>query len=364
MKRFFIVAASLLIAVSAATAQKKGALTYVDASTLTIINKIDNGGRAFERLDVERYNSMPKGTKKTFRQSTGLALVFSTDSRNIYVRWSVEPRKFVANSTDILTRGMDIYIRHNGRWTFAGVAKPKTDPAALEFESPLVRRMGEGVKECMVYLPTYAQIKSLEIGIDEGATINPMPSPFKHKIVFVGSSLTHGEGNPRPGLLYVAQLGRRLDAETPNLGHSGQCKLQQHFIDIVCNNEADAFVFDAFSNPTAEIIEARLYDFVKQIRAKHKDTPLIFLQTVKRSGAMFDLGAQKRNDDQRAAAEKGMKVVCKDFKNVYFINPAFDFGTDNEGTVDNSHLTDLGVERALKGLEPKLRKILARHGIK
>ena len=259
---------------------------------------------------------------------------------------------------------MDIYVRHKGRWTFAGVAKPKTDPAALEFESPLVRRMGEGTKECMVYLPTYAQIKSLEIGIDEGATIKPMPSPFKHKIVFVGSSLTHGEGIPRPGLLYVAQLGRRLCAETPNLGHSGQCKLQQHFVDFVCDNEADAFVFDAFSNPTADIIEKRLYDFVKQIRAKHKDTPLIFLQTVKRSGALFDLGAQKRNDEQRAAAEKWMKVVCKEFKNVYFINPGFDFGTDNEGTVDNSHLTDLGIERALKGLEPKLRKILARHGIK
>ena len=362
MKRIFVVVVALLAIVSA-TAQKRE-LAYVDASTLTIINKIQDGGGAFDRLDVERYKSLTKSAKNAFRQSTGLALVFSTDSRNIYVRWSVEPRKFVANSTDIHMRGMDIYIRHNGKWTFAGVAAPKSDPTILEFEAPLVRRMGEGVKECLVYLPTYVHINSLEIGVDKGATIKAMPSPFKHKVVFVGSSLTHGEGNPRPGLIYVAQLGRRLNVETPNFGHSGQCKLQQHFIDIVCDNEADAFVFDAFSNSPAYIINERLYDFVKQIRAKHKDTPLIFLQTEVRRSALFDLGAKKRNDDQMAAAEKMMKVVCKDFKNVYFINPAFDLGTDNEGTVDGSHLTDLGIDRALKVIEPKLRKILSRHGIK
>ena len=362
MKRIFAVVMAMLVVVSASAKSKS--VTYVDASTLTIINKIHDGSKPFERLDVERYNSLTKSAKSAFRQSTGLALVFSTDSRNIYVRWSVGPRKFVANSTDIHMRGMDIYIRHEGKWTFAGVAKPEADPTVLEFESPLVRRMGEGVKECMVYLPSYAHVNSLEIGVDNGTTINAIPSPFKHKIVFIGSSLTHGEGNPRPGLIYVSQLGRRLCVETPNLGHSGQCKLQQHFVDIVCDNEADAFVFDAFSNSTADIINERLYDFVKQIRAKHKDTPLIFLQTEKRAGAFFDLGARKRNDDQRAAAEKLMKVVCKDFKNVYFINPAFDLGTDNEGTVDGSHLTDLGIDRVLKVIEPKLRKILSRHGIK
>lgn len=363
MKRTIIAVMALLVALSAIAQERKGR-TYVDAATLTIINKIHDSGKPFERLDVERYSSLTKNAEKTFRQSTGLALVFSTNSRNIYVRWSVHPRKLVANSPDIYLRGMDIYLRHEGRWTFAGVAKPKTDPTVLEFESPLVRRMGEGEKECMVYLPAYAHLKSLEIGIDEGATIKPIPSPFKHKIVFVGSSLTHGEGAPRPGANYVAQLGRRLNAETPNLGHTGQCKLQQHFIDIVCDNKADAFVFDAFSNPTAEVINERLYDFVKQIRAKHKKTPLIFLQTVDRTGARFDLGLKKVNDARRAAAEKLMVKVCKDFKNVYFINNAFDTGDDNEGTVDNSHLTDFGIYRVLQIMEPQLREILSKHGIK
>lgn len=364
MKRLFIIAFVALAVVMSATAQQKREICYVDASTLTIINKIHDSGKPLERLDVERYSSFTPSAEKVFRQSTGLALVFSTDSRNIDVRWSIQPSKLRANSPDIYLRGMDIYLLHEGQWTFAGVARPKTDPAKVDFEAPLVHNMAEGTKQCLVYLPAYVELKSLEIGVDEGAMIKAAPSPFKHKIVFIGSSLTHGEGAPRPGANYVAQLGRRLNAETPNLGHSGQCKLQQHFVDIVCDNDADAFVFDAFSNPTANIINERLYDFVKQIRAKHKKTPLIFLQTVRRTGAMFDLVAKRRNDDQRAAAEQLMERVCKDFKNVYFINNAFDTGADNEGTVDNSHLTDYGIYRVLQIMEPQLREILSHHGVK
>ena len=363
MKRLFLVAIAVAAVVMSATA-KNSAINYVDASTLTIINKIHDAGKPLERLDVERYSSLEPKAATVFRQSTGLALVFKTDSRNIYVRWSIHPQKLKPNSPDIYLRGMDIYLLHEGQWTFAGVARPKTDHTKVDFEAPLVRNMADGVKECLVYLPAYAHIKSLEIGVDEGSEIKAAPSPFKHKIVFIGSSLTHGEGAARPGANYVSQLGRRLNAETPNLGHSGQCKLQQHFVDIVCDNKADAFVFDAFSNPTAAIINERLYDFVAQIRAKHKKTPLIFLQTVRRTGAMFDLAAKKRNDDQRAAAEKLMEKVCKDFKNVYFINNAFDTGADNEGTVDNSHLTDYGIYRVLQIMEPQLREILSKHGIK
>ena len=179
MKRLFIAVLGVLAAVMSATAQQK-ALCYVDASKLTIINKIHDSGKPLARLDVERYNSLTQKAADVFRQSTGLALVFNTDSRNIYLRWSIEPSKLRANSPDIYLRGMDLYLLHEGKWTFAGVARPKTDPRVVEFESSLVRNMAEGVKQCMVYLPAYVEIKSLEIGVDEGSVIKAAPSPFKH----------------------------------------------------------------------------------------------------------------------------------------------------------------------------------------
>jgi hypothetical protein len=359
--------------VSIAVAQKKPIpeLDYVNATELTMLGKLCKTTNPYHRVEVSSVEGISTTEANLLKMSSGLAIAFKTNSKIVYVKAQYSPiSRWQPVAPLTSTTGFNLFIKNTkGEWTWASSNAHKVVPAPENLEkmtAPLriVTGMAEGEKECMVYLPAYVHIKSLEIGVDEGSMIKAAPSPFKHKIVFVGSSLTHGEGAPRPGANYVAQLGRRLNAETPNLGHSGQCKLQQHFVDIVCDNKADAFVFDAFSNPTADIINERLYDFVKQIRAKHKKIPLIFLQTVRRTGAMFDLVAKKRNDDQRAAAEKMMEKVCKDFKNVYFISNAFDTGADNEGTVDNSHLTDYGIYRVLQIMEPQLREILFRHNIK
>jgi hypothetical protein len=52
--------------------------------------------------------------------------------------------------------------------------------------------------------------------------------------------------------------------------------------------------------------------------------------------------------------------------NVWFLDMslAMKFRGGNEGTVDNSHLTDHGIYRVLQIMEPQLREILSHHGIK
>ena len=78
----------------------------------------------------------------------------------------------------------------------------------------------------------------------------------------------------------------------------------------------------------------------------------------------FNLNARKRNDDQRAAAERLMKDICKEFKNVYFLNPGLILPENHEGSVDGTHLNDLGVQCTIEYLVPKLKKILKKYGIK
>ena len=194
---------------------------YVDATTLTVINKAQNDGMPLRRIDVEDFD-IPKFAKKPLTNSTGLAVVFSTDSRSISAKWTTASKSLGSNMTPIFHSGLDLYIKKDGKWVFAGVARPKTK-GVTEHEFVIVKRMDEGVKECMLYLPMFNTLQSLEIGVDEGATINPISSPFKHKILFVGSSLTHGASASRPGACYVARMGRMLNAETPNIGLSGKC---------------------------------------------------------------------------------------------------------------------------------------------
>ena len=358
--RVFVLAA-LLFGIYDASATGKNDRKYVDASTLTIVNKAQDDGLTYNRIDTSKYK-LTENERNALSLGTGLAITFTTNSRAIHARWTTKNTVQGLNMTPILHSGLDLYIRDNGKWVYAGVARPNISDT--KHECTLVKRMAEGEKECMLYLPMFNELYSLEIGVDEGATIAPMPSPFKYKIMFVGSSLTHGASSSRPGACYVARMGRALNAETPNIGMSGRCKLDDYFADIVCDSKADAYIFDTFSNPTDKNIEDRLYNFVKRITSAHPDKPMIFLQTLIHDKAYFDLGTRTRNDNQRDAAVKGMKQVCKEFKNVYFINPGFDVGSDHEGTIDGSHLNDLGVYRTLQTALPKVKKILKKYGIK
>lgn len=346
---------------TASAAPRKQNRDYVNATDLTIINKVLDNGASLKRLDISQFD-IPQNAKYYLSISTGVAIVFRTDSPSVGVRWTTSSNRPGANTNLILHSGLDIYIKEGNKWVFAGVARPK--PLSKEHESIMVNRMEEGVKECMIYLPMFNGIPELEISVNKGSYIEAIPSPFKHKIVFVGSSITHGASASRPGASYVARLGRALNAETPNIGMSGRCKLDDYFADIVCAAKADAFVFDAFSNSTDKMIEERLDYFVKRITTAHPNTPMIFLQTIKRDIGHFDLGARKRNDNQREAAEREMAKVCQKYRNVYFINPGLYVGEDHEGTVDGTHLNDLGTQRTIEMVLPKLKKILKKYGIR
>ncbi|MBO5813051.1 MAG: SGNH/GDSL hydrolase family protein [Alistipes sp.] len=333
---------------------------YVDASTLTIINKAHNDGLPFSRVDVSKFD-IPEFAKKGLSNSTGLAIVFSTDSRNISAKWTTVTKRASTNMTPIFKSGCDLYIKEGNKWVFAGVARPKIGDNNHQFN--IVSNMEEGVKECMLYLPMFDTVTSFQIGVDEGATIEAIPSPFEKRVLFVGSSLTHGASAARSGLCYVAKMGRMLNVETPNIGLSGMCKLDDYFANIVCATEADAYIFDTFSNSTKQNIEDRLYNFVKRITEAHPGKPMIFLQTIKRESGRFDTVIRQRNAEQMAAAVAEMARVRKDFPNVFFINPGFDVWDDGEGTIDGSHLNDLGVQRTLDNIMPKVTKILKKYKI-
>jgi lysophospholipase L1-like esterase len=336
-------------------------LKYTDATTLTIVNKAQPGGQPFQRIEVARYPELTPLVTKYYRYSTGLAVTFRTDSRNISARWTTVNKLPGTNTTLIAQRGLDLYIRSDGKWVFAGVGVPAK--SGTQHEAPVVENMDTTMKECLLNLPLYDEITRLDIGIDEGAQIEAAPDPFRHRIVVIGSSITHGASASRPGMTYTARLGRTLGFEFINLGASGQCKLDTFFARIAAETRADAFVFDVFSNPSAVLIEERLEEFVRIVRESHPTTPLIFLQTEVRESGNFDLKKRAYEADKREAARKGMEKLLERDKNIRFINPCMDLGNDHEATVDGVHPTDLGFGRMLDALTPQIARILRKYGI-
>lgn len=336
-------------------------LKYVDAMTLTQVNKAHPTTKPYSRVEVDKYPDLSKTVRSYYSHSTGVALVFRTDSHTLGARWTTVGNKASTHYSALAQQGMDLYIKRDGKWVFAGIARPQRSDS---HSATIVQNMPEGEKECLLYLPLFDEVKSLEIGIDPDARIEAAQNPFRHKIVVIGSSITHGVGAGRPGMAYPAQLERATGFEFINLGASGQCKMEQFFAHVAADCDADAFLFDSFSNPSAQQINERLEDFVKTIREAHPDTPLIFLQTEVRESRNFDEKIRKFEDDKRAASEAGMKKLLKTDRNIYFINPGMPLGDDHEATVDGVHPSDLGFARMLEEVQPRIIKILKKYGIK
>ena len=359
MKKLLTIIALAVVSVTL-NAQK---YVYTEASELNLIGKIHKETpNPYHRVDTVKYKGFTDKENIQVRCGAGLAVLFKTDSKSI----SLKPEfGFTRNSPatmDISQRGFDLYIRKDGKWLYAA------SKAASEKEPnnifTIIRALPEGVKECMLYLPIYSELLSLGIGVEEGASLEALESPFRHRIGIFGSSFTHGVSTSRAAMSYPMQLMRWTGLQFLSLGCSGNCKMQPYFGDVLCDAEVDALVFDAFSNPSAQMIEERLFPFIEQLQKAHPDIPLIFQQTIRRESRNFNTERDALEQAKQDMAAKLMKQACKKYKNVYFIECTNAADKLQETSVDGTHPGDYGYTLWAKSIEKPLLKILKKYGIK
>ena len=76
----------------------------------------------------------------------------------------------------------------------------------------------------------------------------------------------------------------------------------------------------------------------------------------------FNVEKYGRREKINNTAAQIMKRLSKQYKDVYFLSVENVLGKD--GTIDNSHPTDLGFYRFVKAYQPKIAKILRKYRIK
>ncbi|MBD5303440.1 MAG: hypothetical protein HDS18_04730 [Bacteroides sp.] len=362
MKKLLLFIALASFALQSFSAGKKE-INYVDASKFTTVNKAQNDGNTFKRLDTSKYPTLTTRMRHYFGLPTGIALRFRTNSPSIRASWVTADSTNKANNPAIATKGLDLYIKdNNGKWLFAGIGSPKY--YGKKHSATLVSDMDNSMKECMLYLPIFMELEDLKIGVEKGSVIESEGEFKRAPIVAMGSSFTHGAGVSRAGMPWPAQLSRRLGVDIANFGTSGICKMEPVLADIIADTDADMFIFDTFSNPSAKEIHERIVPFVKRIRETHPNTPLVFLQTFIRETDNFNLKKRKFEADKRAAAEEEMAKLTASDKNIYFINPGLYAGDDHESSCDGVHPSDAGYKTAVDNIEPHIRKIMAKYNIK
>ena len=363
MKRLILlfVAAALTISALAQT-PKDVKYVFTEASELNLIGKIhENTPNPYHRVDTVKYKGFTVGENRQVRCPAGMAVLFKTNSTVITVKTDFGWEWESVSTMPIAYRGYDLYIKKDGKWIYAEAGA--TQPGKRSEDNlVIIKNMNNEDKECMLYLPIYSEVYSVQIGIQEGAYIEPLESPFKHRIGIFGSSFTHGISTSRGGMSYPMQFMRSTGLQMLSLGCSGNCKMQPYFADVLCDAKVDAFIFDTFSNPDAKMIEERLFPFIEKIQAAHPGIPLIFQQTIYRESRNFCVSVDKSERAKQETAARLMKEACKKYKDVYFIEPNASLPS-HETSVDATHPDDYGYTLWAQSIEKPVLEILKKYGI-
>ncbi|MGN0191622.1 MAG: SGNH/GDSL hydrolase family protein [Candidatus Cryptobacteroides sp.] len=358
MKKLIIIAGILLIALPL-SAQKWDRNLEVEASELNLVGKaFYDTPNPYHRIDTCRFKGFTPSENMQCRCAAGLAVLFTTDAEAIGVKMDFDHASDEAYRS---YRGFDLYIRKDGKWLWAGMTDFPYNHKNKESVRRIVKEMAPGEKECLLYLPLYTDIKSCRICVAGATHIEAMESTFKHKIVFHGSSFTHGISTGRSGMSYPVQFMRRTGLQPITLGFNGNCKMQPYFADVLEEIDADAYVFDPFSNPDIPMIRERLRPFIDRMVKAHPGKPIIVQRTIYWEMENFDTGAQREFGGRRALSDSLMAEICKEYKDVYYIKPDAALHNGESSTADGVHPNDNGYSLWEKSIEKPILKILRKY---
>ena len=321
----------------------------------------------FDRLPARANGTVREVVWNLSRHSTGMAARFETDATQIRARWSFRVRpNLMLHMPAVASCGLDLYASApDGRMRWLGIGLPAgifdqpADQASLSTEATLAEALDPGARTYTVYLPLFALIDRLEIGVPEGAAFKGTPPRTEAPIAFYGTSIVHGASAARPGMSHVAQLGRRLNVPVLNLGFSGNGQMEPEVARFLAELNPRIFVVDCLPNMQGPMVAERAEPLVRIIREQRPETPIVLVEDRTYTNAVFKSTQRER----QAASRKELRATYERLQaaglgRLHYVEGEQLLGDDGEATVDSSHPTDLGFTRQADVLERVLRGLL------
>lgn len=348
-----------LTCISGVRGAKTDSLKYVDASRFPVIGKgFADTQELYDRLPARLEGKTRPPVWNLSKNCSGLAIRFRTNSPVIAARWEVSKDVTMNHFAPSGIKGLDLYCLSGKLWQFVNSARPsgKTTTALIIDNMP-----GEEM-EYMLYLPLYDGLLHLEIGIKPTSEISApqVDSPQKGKpVVFYGTSITQGGCASRAGMAYPSILSRMLDKQTINLGFSGNGQLDLEIADAMAEIDASCYVIDCLPNVTVAQMNEKYQPFLKAIRDKKPDVPILLVENILFPHLNFDQTVRTRLTEKNQTLHRiFLEQKKKGDRQIYYRSADRLIGLDNEATVDGVHLTDLGFLRMAEGLCPVIRKLI------
>lgn len=314
---------------------------WIDGKYLPIEGKaFTDVDHFYDRLPKNVTTNVNRGVRAMKHFTAGMQARFSTTSKKLQIKWVPYDKKLAMSHMPATgVSGVDVYVRKPGKkWRYA-----KTGRISDAKGSAVTVDLWGGFNEVIINFPLYNGLKSLKVGIDEKATLSPLPpraSGVDKPVVFYGTSITHGGCASRPGLAFVSIIGRDLDVPVVNLGFSGSGKMEYEMSEHVSAIDASCYVLDCLWNMQMKDKTGlpEYEPFIRNLRAKRPDIPIIM-------AGHCDVFCRPTNPKEKFTRKLYDKLIKEGWKNLYFLPGDNMLGTDREGTVDGVHPNDIGMVR-------------------
>ncbi len=316
--------------------------------------------RYYERLPGRAKGIVTESVWNLSHSATGLCAHFNSDSTRVHVRWTLESEQLGEPNFNVAGfSGVDLYADCDGAWRWASA--PSWD--SIKDKSPdacIVSGIPKQPRKFRLYLPLRNPLAKVEIGVEAGASFEPV-APRKDKpLVHYGTSIVHGAYASRAGMGHTQMLGRRLNLPTVNLGFSGNAKMEEPFAKLIAELDAAAFVIDALPNMDSGMVKERAYAFVKAICQAHPGTPVIMVEDPPHLHSWLKPEMMREHLAKwKEFSKVHRKLVKEGFKKLHYVKGAKLIGVDNEASVDGIHPGDVGYMRMTDILEKAISKALA-----
>lgn len=315
-------------------------------------------GRNFRRLPTRAEAGMNDGVKSLLHNPASVFVSFRTNSRKISVKMVNDGVSTMRHMPMTGAAGGELYMKDAGRWLPVATAIP--DLTEATFEQELLKNLSGRTREYRFYLPLYMRSVSVEIGVEQGARVEPVAKPQGEKpIFFYGTSITQGGCASTAGGDFVSIVGRELDVEVVNFGFSGSGRGEAAVAELIREVDAEIFVLDYAANIDVEGADKTLPIFVKLLRERHPLTPIVIM-----SQAWFNPNLWNH---ERRLRDEGVREVFMDHyvrlrksgdRNVYYIDGFGLLGPGVSGDyVDGVHPTSAGFAQMAQRLLPQLTAI-------
>ena len=317
--------------------------------------------RFYDRFPAKAELTIPKPVWNLSRHSAGMLVRFETDAAAIHARWSLLSASLaIPHMPATGVSGLDLYARdEQGRDRWLAVAKPDKQKMELKLVDKVDPLPGGKRRLYTLYLPLYNGTDSLEIGVDARASFEPVAPRKEKPLVFYGTSILHGACASRPGMPFVAILGRRLNKPTINLGFSGNGRMEPEVGALLAELDPCLYAIDCLPNMSAEQVAERSAPLVRQLRKARPETPILLVEDRSFTSSPFLKGSRDGHAARRAAFRKAHgNLTAEGVKGLGYLEGEGILGDDGEGATDGSHPNDLGMVRYADAYEREMKKFL------